>query len=210
MAVRDCQGCSAPRPVSLFLSQSTLLSPLLLRASPSLLFSLPTIHYSSSHSSLTLLCHPPPPPFPTPALNCIFSVSSPPWLSPFYCEPCLTVALSWTWAPAPPPNTHTQQLFPTAQGRAFHEQRPDLAQYLLCPGGSEPNRNRARSVPCGLGLPSPSLPLFCVSEGTALPQQTSSTRSKPCGLPDRTRNHKSGVPGTVFKGMSLSFGGRDL
>lgn len=103
----------------------------------------------------------------------------------------------------PPP----QQLFLTAQGRAFHGQRPDLAQCLLCPGGSEPNRNRGRSVPRGLGLPSPSLTLFCASEGTTLPQQAKPTSSKPCRLPDRTRNHKAGVPWTVFKGMPSSLRG---
>lgn len=92
-----------------------VLSPLLFRASLSLLFFLPNIHYSSSHSSLAHLCPPPP-------LNCNFSVSSSPWLPYLHSQPRLTVALSWPRNPLPP----LQCFFPTAQGRAFHEHWPDL------------------------------------------------------------------------------------
>lgn len=178
--------------MSLFLSQPTLLSPLLFRACHFCFLCPPSI-----------ILQPIPPWLPSASpLNYVFFSLS------IALHGCLLrfSALSHSGSILdmhPPP----QRLFLTAQGRAFHEQRPDLAQCLLCPGGSEPNRNRGRSVPRGLGLPSPSLTLFCVSEGTALPQQAKPTSSKPCGLPDRTRNHKAGVPWTVFKGMPSSLRG---
>lgn len=84
-----------------------LLSPLLFRASLSLLFSLPNIHYSSPHSSLARLC--PLPPFS--------SSAGPPYL---HSQPRLAVPLS-----RPCPRLPPQYFFPTAQGRAFHEHWPD-------------------------------------------------------------------------------------
>lgn len=102
-----------PCPQAVVSLTACQLSPLLFRASLSLLFSLPDIHYSSSHSSLARLCLLPP-------LNCNFSVSSSSRL-PYLCiQPHLTVALSWPCTRLPP-----QHFFPSAQGRAFHEHWPD-------------------------------------------------------------------------------------
>lgn len=109
---------------------------------------------------------------PATPLNCSFSVSSSPWLPSLYPQPRMAVALSRTCTPPnpPPPPATTSVSFPLHKAESFMNTDLTSTQCLLCPGSSEPNRNRGRSVPCGLGLQSPSLTLFCVSEGTALPQ----------------------------------------
>lgn len=87
--MRDCWGYPAPQAgVSVSLTAHIALSSPI-QGLP-LLFSLPTIHYSSTHSSLASLCH------PLELCFFFFSVYSSSWLPPFDSQPCLTVALSWT------------------------------------------------------------------------------------------------------------------
>lgn len=141
-----------------------MLSPLLFRGHLSLLFSLPNVHYSPSHSSLACLCPPP--------LGTVVSQS----LALRGCLPyILSPELQWLYPGHVRPSTHhppatASVSFPLHKAESFMNTDLTSTQCLLCPGSSEPNRNRGRSVPCGLGLQSPSLTLFCVSEDTALPQ----------------------------------------
>lgn len=89
--MRDCWGYPAPKLVSLSVRAHIAFSSSI--QGLSLLFTLPTIHYSSPLSSPACLS--------TPLSNYVFSVSSSSWLPPLESQSCLTVALSWTCALLP-------------------------------------------------------------------------------------------------------------